>query len=101
MRLSAGRSTFAIITPVAAKIGGSTSDCRNEQRYEEPLLVRARIAKLHSTSHAKTHGHRIPYLRSPLVCTPTMASTSESKITAVVLGWVEDSVVRSDSPDSG
>jgi len=24
-----------------------------------------------------------------------------SKITALVLGWVEDSVVRSDSPDSG
>jgi len=52
MRLSAGRSTFAINTPVAAKIGSSISNCWTNALREQDS-VHARIAQLQSRITAK------------------------------------------------
>src|SRR5215831_10819093 len=68
MRLAAGRSTFAISIPVAAKIGSSHFGLLDEPCLAEPLSVPDRIAKLQSRSRGKTREHCNPLPALLLEC---------------------------------
>src|SRR6266436_6646230 len=68
MRLSAGRSTFAIVPRWLPGLAAPISNCGDEQRLGEQLSIHARIAKLQSTYRGQTHGYCNPHLWLRLAC---------------------------------